>query len=172
MGRHTVCPIWGLEFSLCLGCSSPLHLPGKSNECKSAGCLLERRQCVWPDSWRPSECVTAWGETWGEPPPKPKKQKRFAQSDERVYTNQAWQHLHVSCPCSCTSASVPAQLHHCSSCLPHASPLTAPPRHNFSNVVQREGGLWTGPPTASLHRGCVGEGSCSGSSSNTSSSTH
>ena len=33
----------------------------------------------------------------GEPPPKPKEQKRSAQSDERVYTDQAWQHLHVSC---------------------------------------------------------------------------
>lgn len=31
-----------------------------------------------------------------------------------------------SSPCSCTSASVLPQLHHCSSCLPHASPLTAP----------------------------------------------
>lgn len=96
LGAHSS-PIWGLGFSLCLGRFSPLHLPGKSDECKSAGRLPERRQCVWPDSWGPSECVTAWGETWGEPPPKPKEQKRFAQSDERAYTNQAWQHLHVSC---------------------------------------------------------------------------
>lgn len=79
------------------GPPSPLRLPGKSHGRKSAGRLPERRQCVWPDSWGPSECVAAWGEMWGEPPPTPKEQKRSAQSDERVYTNQAWQHLHVSC---------------------------------------------------------------------------
>lgn len=74
LGAHSS-PIWGLGFSLCLGRSSPLHLPGKSDERKSAGRLPERRQCVWPDSWGPSECVRAWGETGGNHHQSPKSRR-------------------------------------------------------------------------------------------------
>lgn len=71
----TAHPVWGLEFSLSLSSFPPLCPCQRIMNANRWTVFLERRHCVQPRPWTPSECPAAWEKRSGNKNQNPKSRK-------------------------------------------------------------------------------------------------